>query len=306
VPTTPAAGTTWTSDVRPRPSDARRESGGSASCRQSPRLPGPGTSPRYRRDFPPRCGEGGGRTLCSSEGWKMQADLEAVTAELLAAARRAGADDADALAVAGEHLSIEVRDGALEQAERAEGIDVGLRVLIGRRQACVSASDHAPRDHRGHGRARGGDGARGARGPVVRPRRAGPTRPGLGPRRPRPRRSRTGAPAGRPRGGSARGGSRRPGRARGQPDGRGRRGLAAQPGASRDHQRLLGRLRADEFGRARGRDHRRGHGHGARLGLREPGPTATSCPIRPRSASAPASAPWRAPVRASRRPARGR
>jgi PmbA protein len=75
----------------------------------------------------------------------MQADLEAVTAELLAAARRAGADGADALAVAGEHLSIEVRDGALEQAERAEGIDVGLRVLIGRRQACVSASDHAPR-----------------------------------------------------------------------------------------------------------------------------------------------------------------
>jgi PmbA protein len=75
----------------------------------------------------------------------MQVDLEAVTAELLAAARRAGADSADALAVAGEHLSTEVRAGALEQAERAEGIDVGLRVLIGKRQACVSASDHAPR-----------------------------------------------------------------------------------------------------------------------------------------------------------------
>ena len=39
-------------------------------------------------------------------------------------------------------LSIEVRNGALEQAERAEGVDLGLRVLIGHRQACVSSSDN--------------------------------------------------------------------------------------------------------------------------------------------------------------------
>jgi PmbA protein len=68
-------------------------------------------------------------------------ELETLTARLLDAARRAGAEAADAIAVAGDSLSIEVRDGALEQAERAEGIDLGLRVLIGRRQACVSASD---------------------------------------------------------------------------------------------------------------------------------------------------------------------
>ena len=37
---------------------------------------------------------------------------------------------ADAIAVAGDSRSIEVRNGALEQAERAEGIDVGLRVLV--------------------------------------------------------------------------------------------------------------------------------------------------------------------------------
>ena len=43
--------------------------------------------------------------------------------------------------MAGDSLSIEVRNGALEQAERAEGVDLGLRVLIGRRQACVSSSD---------------------------------------------------------------------------------------------------------------------------------------------------------------------
>lgn len=34
-----------------------------------------------------------------------------------------------------------MRGGQLEQAERAEGTDIGLRVLIGWRQACVSASD---------------------------------------------------------------------------------------------------------------------------------------------------------------------
>ncbi len=71
----------------------------------------------------------------------MQQDLEALTGALLRAARAAGAEAADAIAVTGRSISIDVREGTLEQAERAEGIDLGLRVLIGRRQACVSASD---------------------------------------------------------------------------------------------------------------------------------------------------------------------
>ena len=71
----------------------------------------------------------------------MAEDLEALTGRLLLAAKTAGADAADAIAVAGDSLSIEVRNGALEQAERSEGVDVGLRVLIGQRQACVSSSD---------------------------------------------------------------------------------------------------------------------------------------------------------------------
>jgi len=37
-----------------------------------------------------------------------------------------------------------VSAGALEQAERAEGVDIGLRVMLGTRQACVSASDSKP------------------------------------------------------------------------------------------------------------------------------------------------------------------
>ena len=67
----------------------------------------------------------------------MHTDLEGLTAALLDAARKAGADSADALAVAGTSVSIDVRMGELEQAERAEGIDIWLRVLLGQRQACV-------------------------------------------------------------------------------------------------------------------------------------------------------------------------
>ncbi|UWP95141.1 TldD/PmbA family protein [Aliiroseovarius crassostreae] len=67
--------------------------------------------------------------------------LETLTEQLLAAARRAGADQADALAVDGTSVSIDVLGGKLEHAERSEGVDIGLRVLIGQRQAIVSASD---------------------------------------------------------------------------------------------------------------------------------------------------------------------
>ncbi len=67
--------------------------------------------------------------------------LRDLTESLLSAARKAGADEADAIAVEGTKLSIDVLNGKLEHAERAEGTDIGLRVLIGQRQACVSASD---------------------------------------------------------------------------------------------------------------------------------------------------------------------
>lgn len=71
----------------------------------------------------------------------MTSNLADLSHALLDAARKAGADTADALAVSGTAVSIEIRKGALEQAERSEGVEIGLRVLIGRRQACVSASD---------------------------------------------------------------------------------------------------------------------------------------------------------------------
>ncbi|WP_299754788.1 DNA gyrase modulator, partial [uncultured Boseongicola sp.] len=68
-------------------------------------------------------------------------DLAKLTDALLSAAKNAGADAADAIATSGTSVTINVLNGALEQAERAEGTDIGLRVLIGKRQACVSASD---------------------------------------------------------------------------------------------------------------------------------------------------------------------
>ena len=71
--------------------------------------------------------------------------LSNLTDRLLEAARRAGAEAADALAVQGTSLTIDVRQGKLEQAERAEGTEIGLRVLFGGKQACVSASDLSDR-----------------------------------------------------------------------------------------------------------------------------------------------------------------
>lgn len=72
-------------------------------------------------------------------------DLSTLTQRLLEAAKSAGADAADAMAVQGTSVSIDVRAGALEQAERSEGIDIGLRVLVGQKQANVSASDTTDR-----------------------------------------------------------------------------------------------------------------------------------------------------------------
>ncbi len=74
----------------------------------------------------------------------MTRPLDDLTHALLEAARKAGAETADAMAVRGTSLSIDVRGGELEQAERAEGVDLGLRVLVGQRQACVSSSDERP------------------------------------------------------------------------------------------------------------------------------------------------------------------
>src|SRR2546429_5559733 len=72
-----------------------------------------------------------------------QTALADLAERLVAAARRAGADAADAVAVRSMSLSVEVREGAVEESQRAEGDDVGLRVFVGQRQAVVSTNDIA-------------------------------------------------------------------------------------------------------------------------------------------------------------------
>jgi PmbA protein len=70
-----------------------------------------------------------------------QSALTDLASRLVAAARRAGASEADAVAVRSVSLSVQVRDGAVEESQRSEGDDVGLRVLVGRKQASVSTND---------------------------------------------------------------------------------------------------------------------------------------------------------------------
>lgn len=61
--------------------------------------------------------------------------------ELIADARRHGADAADALLQRRQGLSVSRRLGRLEQLEREESVEVGLRVFIGQRQALCASSD---------------------------------------------------------------------------------------------------------------------------------------------------------------------
>jgi PmbA protein len=70
-----------------------------------------------------------------------QTALSDLAERLVGAAKRAGADAADAIAVRGVSLSVDVRDGAVEESQRSEGDDLGLRVLVGNKQAVVSTND---------------------------------------------------------------------------------------------------------------------------------------------------------------------
>jgi PmbA protein len=68
-------------------------------------------------------------------------DPENLLHELVATARKKGADAADAMLVDSASLAVTCRLGAIETLERAESGDLGLRVLIGKQQAVVSSTD---------------------------------------------------------------------------------------------------------------------------------------------------------------------
>ncbi len=64
--------------------------------------------------------------------------------ELVALARKQGADAADAIAHCESSESVSVRLGVLEDVSRSESEGIGLRVFVGRRSASIQTSDFSP------------------------------------------------------------------------------------------------------------------------------------------------------------------
>jgi len=68
-------------------------------------------------------------------------DPQAILGGLIAGAKAAGADAADAMLVENVSASVSYRLGKLEDVERAESQDMGLRVFVGQKVAFVSSTD---------------------------------------------------------------------------------------------------------------------------------------------------------------------
>ncbi len=68
-------------------------------------------------------------------------DPRSILDAALAGAKKAGADAADAIFVEGVASSVSYRLGKLEDVERAESQELGLRVFVGNRVAIVSSTD---------------------------------------------------------------------------------------------------------------------------------------------------------------------
>src|SRR3546814_11383835 len=84
------------------------------------------------------------RSQESTDPMRSLEEAQSRAQDLVAAARRAGADAADAVYACNASTNVSVRLGALEDVERSEGEEIGLRVFIGRRSASSSASDMNP------------------------------------------------------------------------------------------------------------------------------------------------------------------
>lgn len=68
-------------------------------------------------------------------------EAQARVSDLVSSARKAGADAADVLYSGGVSTEVQVRLGALEDVQRSEGEEIGLRFFVGQRSASVSSSD---------------------------------------------------------------------------------------------------------------------------------------------------------------------
>ncbi len=74
----------------------------------------------------------------------VEPDSHAILESLIAAARREGADAADALTLSSRSLTVSRRMGEIEDLNRSETDAFGLRLLIDGRQAAVALTDAAP------------------------------------------------------------------------------------------------------------------------------------------------------------------
>jgi PmbA protein len=70
-----------------------------------------------------------------------RANTQDILSDLLKSAKAAGADAADALFVENVAASVSYRLGKLEDVERAESHDLGLRVFVGQKVAFISSTD---------------------------------------------------------------------------------------------------------------------------------------------------------------------
>jgi len=68
-------------------------------------------------------------------------NLEVIASALLDMSKKAGAEAAEVIGLEKKSLNVDVLNGMLEGVERSEAIDIGLRVIVEGRQACLSSSD---------------------------------------------------------------------------------------------------------------------------------------------------------------------
>ncbi len=71
----------------------------------------------------------------------MNNNLEVIANTLLDMSKKAGAEAAEVIGLEKKSLNVDVLHGMLEGVERSEAIDIGLRVILEGRQACLSSSD---------------------------------------------------------------------------------------------------------------------------------------------------------------------
>jgi PmbA protein len=74
----------------------------------------------------------------------MTDDLLNLASDVIARAKKLGADAADAMAIDAQGTDIEMREGQIEKLERTEAKGLGLRVFVGQSSAMISGSVFTP------------------------------------------------------------------------------------------------------------------------------------------------------------------